>query len=331
MKWRLPLIVWSLILLFLTWYPKIEMPDLGFDAQDKAAHFAAFFVLAFLACRAFSKYEIIRLPRAVKQAVLFSISFAVIDEMVQLWIPGRLFDFVDAAANLAGVAAASITFREPLVTRMESLRHRRKAMIKSIFAVILFLAAPIRAAAQVYSDWKPSQPPRILLGGDYAAFRISLKSFEQVYDGRWGTHFGAFGGLRVYGIYYLAVKYGSFHQEGREKASADRWQEQWYKVGVRIRPIPEGRWGSYYGFGPALFRLEETATRSAFSLGEKGVGRRTGSGFYMEAAVDYHIRPEAAVYLEAEVASGGIRGRTGFEAMSIGGWRFAAGLSVQLF
>lgn len=111
MKWRGPLLLWSILLLYLTWSPEVEMPDLGFDAQDKAAHFAAFFLLAWLAVRNFSKYEIILLPRAVKQAALFSIVFALVDEIVQFWIPGRSFDPMDAVANLFGTMAALGAFK----------------------------------------------------------------------------------------------------------------------------------------------------------------------------------------------------------------------------
>lgn len=115
MKWRVPLILWSILLLYLTWSPKVELPDLGFDEQDKAAHFLAFFLLAWLAARNFSKYEIIRLPHAVKRAALFSILFALIDETVQIWIPGRLFDPLDAAANLLGTCSALCAFRRTVI------------------------------------------------------------------------------------------------------------------------------------------------------------------------------------------------------------------------
>ncbi|RPI02722.1 MAG: hypothetical protein EHM72_03460 [Calditrichaeota bacterium] len=109
-KWNLPLFVWTVTILILTWYPKIEMPDFGFDAQDKIAHFAVFFILGVLACRSFSKYEINRLAFAVTIALKYTLFFAVIDEVVQKYIPGRLFDPYDALFNILGSATSVIFF-----------------------------------------------------------------------------------------------------------------------------------------------------------------------------------------------------------------------------
>ena len=109
-RWYLPLLLWSMLILILTWYPKIEMPDLGFDAQDKAAHWGVFFIFGILSLRAFSKYEIKRLPTAVFTTVFLGSGFALIDEVVQRWIPGRSFDPLDGLFNLLGVITAVLLF-----------------------------------------------------------------------------------------------------------------------------------------------------------------------------------------------------------------------------
>jgi VanZ family protein len=121
-KWPLPLIIWSILLLFLTWYPKIEIPNLGFKAQDKAAHFMVFFILGLLSCRAFSKYEIKRMPDAVRVSLIFGASFGCIDEIVQIWIPGRTFDPLDGLANIIGVLFAVLLFRKFFFTLL--LKYR---------------------------------------------------------------------------------------------------------------------------------------------------------------------------------------------------------------
>lgn len=121
-KWVLPLIIWSILLLFLTWYPKVEMPNLGFEAQDKVAHFFVFFMLGLLACRAFSKYEIKRMPDAVRESLIFGIPFGCINEIVQIWIPGRTFDLLDGLANLIGVLFAVLLFRKLLFTLLQKYR-----------------------------------------------------------------------------------------------------------------------------------------------------------------------------------------------------------------
>ena len=121
-KWMLPLVLWSIVLLFLTWYPKVEMPDLGFEAQDKVAHITVFFILGLLACRAFSKYEIKRMPDAVRVSLIFGIPFGCIDEIVQIWIPGRSFDILDGLANIVGVLFAVLLFSKLLFTLLH--KHR---------------------------------------------------------------------------------------------------------------------------------------------------------------------------------------------------------------
>ena len=189
--------------------------------------------------------------------------------------------------------------------------------------------------AQQWSD--QLKPARLMVGADYGAFRISLREFEQLYVNRWGLGMGAVAGIRVFGAYYLTAKYGYFNQSGRvdqnltDQLDQARWREQWYKVGARIHPLPGGKWASYYGFGLALYDIKESEGQSVFLLKNSKKYQDVGSGFYIEAGIEHFLQPKTALYLDAEVASGGVRGRTGFEAMSIGGWRFAAGVSFWPF
>jgi len=110
-KWELPLFIWTAILLFLTWWPKIEIPDIGLDYKDKVAHVFAFGLLGFLAARARSKYEINHLQNAVKVTLFYCSLFAIFDEAMQGVIPGRVADVWDGLANIIGVFAAVLFFR----------------------------------------------------------------------------------------------------------------------------------------------------------------------------------------------------------------------------
>lgn len=208
-------------------------------------------------------------------------------------------------------------------------------MVKRLLYAVLCLVGGV--SAQWYKELKPAEPPRLILGGDYGAFRISHKDFERVYKSRWGGGFGGFAAVRFYGTAYAAAKYGSFYSSAKNQTAAEgfmesSWKEEWLKAGVRFRRLPDGRWGSYYGFGAAFYFIDETGSQFILAGSSSGAaGKQQGSGFYMEAAIEYLVTSKAVVYLEAEVASGGIGGRTGFEEKSIGGWRFAAGLSVSPF
>jgi len=192
---------------------------------------------------------------------------------------------------------------------------------------------------QWFEDIPSKIQPRFMLGGDVAAFRISLMDFENLYANRWGASFGGFAGVRAFGAYYFTVKYGNFHQNGKEgidpstgsSFASAKWREQWGKIGFRVHPPLERKWSSFYGFGIAAYRISENAQLSFFETDQQESTEEIGSGFYLEAGINYFVDPKAALFFELEIASGGVGGRSGFEAMSVGGWRFATGLSLWPF
>ncbi|MBN1543681.1 hypothetical protein JW992_16175 [candidate division KSB1 bacterium] len=185
-------------------------------------------------------------------------------------------------------------------------------------------------------EFAPFSQPRFFAGGSGGLFRISLDDFTQLYSSRWGFSPGGSAGIRVYKSNYLVAKYRTFqkngktagieHQSGQPLQSA-RWQEEWIAVGVRAQPPIVSRGNSYYGFGAAFYRVSESENLSIFDPADGD----TGSGFYLELGLQYFLHHRTASFFEMEVASGGLRGKTGFEGFSIGGFRFALGLSVFLF
>ncbi len=208
-------------------------------------------------------------------------------------------------------------------------------MIKILF--VLTAISPIILHAQWVEDYyKPVEQSRVYLGGDYAAFRMSLRNFTDVYESRWGQSFGGFVGVRAFSSYYVAARYGTFNQSGRsgvheasgESLGTARWQEQWLKLGLRIHPPTEKKWGSYYGFGIGFFFIKEAEPISVFNfLSEQSSSfAGNGSGFYLELGVDYFVLDKLAAFVDVEISSAGMRGRSTFEAMSVGGWRFSTGL-----
>ena len=111
-----------MILLFLTWSPTVEIPDIGIDARDKIAHVLVFGFWGVLMCRSASKYEINRLPYAVKVTIIVGTLFAVIDESMQMIIPGRYCTIYDGLANFIGIWMSVPVFMyviRPLKQRIE--------------------------------------------------------------------------------------------------------------------------------------------------------------------------------------------------------------------
>lgn len=181
--------------------------------------------------------------------------------------------------------------------------------------------------------------PRVMAGGDIGMFRISLDQFEDVYTNRWGNSFSGFIGVRFLSGYYLITKYGQFEKSGKQgkhKFSGfdlenAYWHEKWYHVGLRIHPPIIKKLNSYYGFGISYFKVDEADSLSAFYT-QNGTNKNdTGSGFYMELGLEYFPTEILAGFFHIEVSSGGIRGKTGFEAMSVGGYRIATGISFWPF
>ncbi len=181
--------------------------------------------------------------------------------------------------------------------------------------------------------------PRFMAGGDIGLFRISLGQFEEVYTNRWGSSYGGFAGVRFLGGYYLVGEYGQFEKPGKQgkhkytgyELQNASWQEKWYQVGLRVHPPIMKKINSYYGFGLSFFNVDEVDSLSVFKTQNGSNQKDTGSGFYMELGLEYFPTEMLAAFFQFEISSGGIRGKTGFEAMSVGGYRLTAGISFWPF
>jgi hypothetical protein len=216
----------------------------------------------------------------------------------------------------------------------------RQSKYGAIFLfILLFLISPHESPAQVYIYYQP----RFMLGASTAAFRISIDNFESVYTNRWGWSHGGFAGVRVYSRYYVTVKHSIFQKHGRvgtqNQTGLDlgqaKWDERWTSVGLRIHPSITRKYNSYYGFGVAFFRAQEVAGLSIIDNETAHSIVSKSSGIYLELGLEYFPIEKVAVFFEIEVASARVRksitGITGFEATSIGGFRFALGVSFWPF
>lgn len=109
-RYNLVTILWALFLLLITLTPGNAMPTTGnFNVphSDKVVHFVGFGILAFLMSRGFKKqYSKIWLRNHyILCSLVLAISFGIIIEIFQLYIPDRSFDLFDIVANTTGVLA----------------------------------------------------------------------------------------------------------------------------------------------------------------------------------------------------------------------------------
>ena len=98
-----PLGLYWLLIFILTSIPGRSIPKV-FGGVDKIKHFGAYFVLAFLL--SFTLYVQKRFPILSKRALLFTfiitLFYGIFDEVHQIFIPGRYFDWWDLLADIIG-------------------------------------------------------------------------------------------------------------------------------------------------------------------------------------------------------------------------------------
>jgi hypothetical protein len=207
---------------------------------------------------------------------------------------------------------------------------------KAILAVTILIVICAGPSFAQYGDYFQ---PRTILGGDVAQFRISLDTFENVYQDRWGPSYGGFVGVRAFSAHYIMLKYGTFEKDGKTgihpvsdlPLENAHWDEKWYSIGLRISPPIMKKNHSYYGFGISFFDVDELKNLSVFNQSSQNDDDGLGSGFYLELGMEYFLINRVAAFFEMQIASGGVKGKTGFEAMSIGGFRFALGITIFPF
>lgn len=99
----LPLVLYWITIFILTTIPADVIPQF-FNAQDKLEHFGAYFVLAILLNLAlyFQKRFSMIAGKSFLFTALFVAGYGAIDELHQLFIPGRVCDFFDWTSDTIG-------------------------------------------------------------------------------------------------------------------------------------------------------------------------------------------------------------------------------------
>ncbi|MDD4050361.1 MAG: VanZ family protein [candidate division Zixibacteria bacterium] len=116
--YQLPLIIYALIVFYVSSLSRLPDTGLQIPYLDKLAHAAEYFLFGFMAIRVTAN-----LPRPLKTgwvytlAILLSLVFGLSDEYHQWFVPGRTADPFDLMADALGIFLAAFVYY---------LLHRRR-------------------------------------------------------------------------------------------------------------------------------------------------------------------------------------------------------------
>ena len=103
-------------------WPSLSVKPFGLSASDKLQHFGVYMLMAYLAYRGWVPQNGgPRSSRAKWLILLFLALFAAADEYHQRWVPGRMVEWADFAANTAGMVVGFV------VGAWQNYRHRHAA------------------------------------------------------------------------------------------------------------------------------------------------------------------------------------------------------------
>ncbi len=108
LRYQFPALAWMTIIFIQSSISYLEVPDIGFSAQDKAIHIVVYAILGWLLIRAllFQSHEKIR-KNAIWIALVIGCFYGMTDEIHQAFVPGRFADAGDLIADFLGVFSIS--------------------------------------------------------------------------------------------------------------------------------------------------------------------------------------------------------------------------------
>lgn len=94
-------LVLAVVIFVVSSIPGRTIQQLDFDISDKLAHFLEFGIFGFFLYRAIGRFDRVRVPAVVSLAA--GMAYGVLDEIHQAFVPGRMSDITDFAADTAGL------------------------------------------------------------------------------------------------------------------------------------------------------------------------------------------------------------------------------------
>lgn len=95
------LMLWIVVIFFLTGYPSLKTPKIDKFPIDKMYHFILFFILGILALRIMGVYPFF----------ILGLSIAITAELQQVFIAGRNFEILDLGASVLGLVVIFIIYQ----------------------------------------------------------------------------------------------------------------------------------------------------------------------------------------------------------------------------
>ncbi len=125
LEYRLPAILWALVIFTASSIPGTKFPKFILKIDDKVIHISIFLVLGLLVFRALEpriRKDSFDWLRAVLSTSVVA-AYGALDEIHQMFVPGRSADFRDAAADAIGAMLSALILY--LLFRREEARARR--------------------------------------------------------------------------------------------------------------------------------------------------------------------------------------------------------------
>ena len=110
LEYRLPAILWALVIFVASSIPGSKFPKFILKIDDKVIHISIFLVLGLLVFRALEprvKKNSFDWLRAVISTSVVT-AYGALDEIHQMFVPGRTADFRDAAADAIGAVLSAL-------------------------------------------------------------------------------------------------------------------------------------------------------------------------------------------------------------------------------
>lgn len=191
--------------------------------------------------------------------------------------------------------------------------------------VLVALSLPLAVSGQ---EPLSDGPEKLIVGGSAGIFRISYDDFPELYDGRSGFTYSGQALYKVFAPYYVVAQLNSFKKDGDldSTGKAIQWRQRGINIGVRYISYRERKLVSYFGFGFVFYQIKE---EGALSLFESGDDSRNATGLFLDGGLEYRFVQRASVFFDVEVSTAGLKGKSGFQGNSVGG--FSVGLGMNLF
>ncbi|MCE7991253.1 MAG: VanZ family protein [Roseivirga sp.] len=111
-KYHIPWIVWAIVLAVLMLLPSDSLPASKMLSYDKLGHLGVFLIFTFLILWSFNRqrHSTKLKTKSITWALTISIVYGSVLEYSQQFVPGRMTDLYDFAANTIGAIVGTIVF-----------------------------------------------------------------------------------------------------------------------------------------------------------------------------------------------------------------------------